>query len=414
MGATSDATAHGISRRRFVQLGVAGLGALATPGCARARRVSAALPLPPRASGNALPVTLASVPAGSGPEARAKAVRAAALAIDDLAWLSRGDTVLLKVASNSGNVYPATTDPVVVRTLTELLLQRGARRVIVADMSGVQSVRFWKDGLRGSSRLLMERNGIARAAREGGADLQAFEEAGWDGFFEERPRVTGTWAGPVMLPNVLREVDHVVLLPRTSRHLLAGSTLGLKAAVGWWRHDSRLEYHRDAGTFSEKTADANAVPTIVNKQRLVLTSGTQVLASFGPDDGYVHTPEHGLVFASPSVVAHDMTSLAWLIGARAAMPADRRSGPIDDPNESTAFVNVANRAVTAMLGGMGQAMRAEHLTRYDLDTVWDDRVLRRAFIQTGGVPAITFADADGSVPPDLRGRLAVAVTPPPV
>ena len=47
---------------------------------------------------------------------------------------------------------------------------------------------------------------------------------------------------------------------------------GLKAAVGWWRHDSRLEYHRDAGTFSEKTADANAVPTIINKQRLVLTS----------------------------------------------------------------------------------------------------------------------------------------------
>jgi len=63
---------------------------------------------------------------------------------------------------------------------------------------------------------------------------------------------------------------------------------------------------------------------------------------------------------------------------------------------------------------MGEAMRAEHLTRYDLDTVWDDRVLRRAFIQTGGVPAITFADADGSVPPDLRGRLTVAVTPPPV
>jgi hypothetical protein len=214
-----------------------------------------------------------------------------------------------------------------------------------------------------------------------------------------------------MLPKVLREVDHVILLPRTSRHLLAGSTLGLKAAVGWWGHDSRLEYHRDAGTFSEKTADANAVPTIAAKQRLVLTSGTQVLASFGPDSGYVHAPEHGLVFASPSVVAHDMTSLAWLLGARAAMPADRRSGPIDDPNESTVFVNVANRAVTAMLGGMGQAMRTQHLARYDLDTVWDDRVLRRAFVQTGGVPAITFADADGSVPPDLRGRLAVAVTP---
>jgi uncharacterized protein (DUF362 family) len=402
---------HRLSRRAVLTLGATGLATLATAGCPRSRRAAAAAPLPPRAPGAPLPVTLAAVPRGGGPEATARAVRAAALAVDDLGWLSRGDTVLLKVASNSGNPYPATTDPVAVRALAELLLARGARRVIVADMSGVQFVRFWKDGLRGSSRVLMERNGIARAARDAGAELQAFEEAGWDGFFEDRPAVGGTWAGPVMLPAVLREVDHVVLLPRTSRHLLAGSTLGLKAAVGWWRHDSRLEYHRDAATFSEKTADANSVPTIVAKQRLVLTSATQVLASFGPDQGHVHTPDSGLVFASPSVVAHDMTSLAWLLEGRAAMPADQRHGPVDDPNESTVFVNLANRVVTAMLGGMGQALRTQHLTRYDLDTVWDDRVLRRAFRQTDGVPQVAFADADGSVPPALRDRLAAHVTP---
>jgi uncharacterized protein (DUF362 family) len=53
-----------------------------------------------------------------------------------------------------------------------------------------------------------------------------------------------------MLPQVLKEADHVVLMPRCARHLLASSTLGLKAAVGWWRHDSRLEYHGKAGSFS--------------------------------------------------------------------------------------------------------------------------------------------------------------------
>ena len=84
--------------------------------------------------------------------------------------------------------------------------------------------------VRCSTRALMERNGIARAAREAGADVRAFEEAGWDGFYEERPTVEGTWAGPVMLPAVLREVDHIVLMPRCSRHVLAGSTLGLEIA----------------------------------------------------------------------------------------------------------------------------------------------------------------------------------------
>jgi uncharacterized protein (DUF362 family) len=396
-----------LTRRELLAMGLA---SLALPGCAGARTEVAVDP-PTFACDDAVPVALAGTPRGAAPDEVARAVRAGATALDDLAWLSRGDTVLLKVASNSGNRYPATTDPVAVRAMVELLRERGAGRVIVADMAGVQFVRFWKDGLRGSSRALLEENGIARATREAGAELHAFEDAGWDGFYEERPTVAGTWAGPVMLPAVLREVDHVVLMPRCSRHVLAGSTLGLKAAVGWWRHDARLEYHRDAATFSEKTADANRVPTILAKQRLVLTSATRVLTTFGPDDGFVHEPETGLVIASPSVVAHDLLSLAWLLEGRAATPPSRRHGLLDDPNDSTTFVNFANRIVTAWLGGLGEAMRMQHLERYDLDTVWDDRVLRRAFATAGGVPRVDLGMANDAVPAALRATLAVAVTP---
>ena len=39
-----------------------------------------------------------------------------------------------------------------------LLREKGAGRVIVADMSGVQFVRFSKDRLDGSTRALMQRN----------------------------------------------------------------------------------------------------------------------------------------------------------------------------------------------------------------------------------------------------------------
>jgi uncharacterized protein (DUF362 family) len=401
----------GLTRRDLLAATAAGLGAATLPACQGPARAGADGPTaPPLAYGGPATVALAGVPRGAAPDFVAKAVRTAALAIDDLAWLSRGDTVVVKVASNSGNAYPATTDPVAIRAFVELLRERGAGRVVVADMSGVQAVRFWKDGLRGSSRKLMQENGIARAAEEAGAEVHAFEEAGWDGFYEERPTVAGTWAGPVMLPKVLAEADHVVLMPRCGRHVLAGSTLGLKAAVGWWRHDSRLEYHRDAATFSEKTADANSVPTILAKQRLVLTCGTQVLTTFGPDDGWVHTPETGLVFASPSVVAHDMVSLAWLLEGRAATPASARDGLFDDPNRSTAFVNMANRVVTGWLGGLGAVMRMEHLARYDLERVWDDRVLGRAFA-TGGVPKVELAVA-GSVPETVRAALAAHTTLP--
>jgi uncharacterized protein (DUF362 family) len=293
-----------------------------------------------------------------------------------------------------------------------LLRERGAGRVLVADMSGVQFVRFAKDRLDGSTRALMQENGLARAAEDAGAEVQAFEEGGWDAFFPEAPAAQGHWSGPIWLPAVLKRVDHVILMPRTSRHMLAGSTLALKAAVGWWRHDTRLEYHRDAATLHQKTADANTVPTLLAKQRLVLTSATRVLSTFGPDDGFVSAPEEGLVFASTDPLAHDMLSLAWLVENRRALPASRRSGPIDDPNTSSLAVNFGNRIVTHWLGGIGEALRTQHLARFALDTLWDDRVLRRAFGLAGGVPRVEVADADGSLPAALRRKLEAALARP--
>jgi uncharacterized protein (DUF362 family) len=398
-----------LTRRDFGRLAAIGAAGLAVPGCARgtAGRVD-----PSRlgyAGAGAVPVALAGVARGAGDEAVAAAVRRAALGATDFSWLSRGDSVLIKPVCNSGNPYPATTDPVALRAMIGLLRDQGAGRVIVADMSGVQFLRFDADRTRGSTRRLMGEAGMARAIEDAGAELHAFEEAGWDAFFEERPVVEGSWAGPVLLPNVLAEVDHVVLVPRCSRHLLAGSTLGLKAAVGWWRHDARLEYHRDAASFSEKTADANSVPALRSRQRLVLTSATKLLTTFGPDDGRVSEPETGLVFASTDVVAHDLVSLSWLLENRAALPRAEREGPIDDPNTSQALVNVANRVVTGMLGGIGAALSAERLERYDLDTVWDDRILRRAFDVFGGVPRVELADVNDGVPAALEQRLAAAV-----
>ncbi len=81
------------------------------------------------------------------------------------------------------------------------------------------------------------------------------------------------------MPKIIREVDHVVLLPRCSRHALAGATLGMKAAVGYWRTDSRLEYHHDAATFHEKTAEANTVTSLKEKQRLTLTVANKIQAT---------------------------------------------------------------------------------------------------------------------------------------
>ncbi|MBA3030707.1 MAG: DUF362 domain-containing protein [Desulfobacteraceae bacterium] len=90
-------------------------------------------------------------------------------------------------------------------------------------------------------------------------------------------------------------------------------------------------YHRDAATLNEKTAEANTAPrTLLNKQRLVISAANKILTTFGPDDGYVHEPEIGLIIASPSVVAHDMVSLAWLLENRLYMPAAEKDRFVDN------------------------------------------------------------------------------------
>ncbi len=392
-----------MKRRDFLRL-VAGSAAAAVSSCAGGTlETSAKAPdLGVPARGRDATVFLAGVSRGSGEEIVRRAVRAAAEAASDFSWLSRGDSVFIKPVLNSGNPYPATTSPAAIGAMIELLKDRGAGRVVVGDMSGIEHVKLSPEKLSGSSRSLMEASGMARAVLAAGGELHFFEEAGWDAFYEEAPAAGSHWRTGIMMPVILKQMDHIVLMPRCARHVLAGSTLGLKAAVGYWRTDTRLEYHREASTLQEKTAEGNTVETLRTKQRLVVTAADKILATFGPDDGYVSEPQNGLVIASSSLPAHDMVSLAWLLENRQVMPSSKKDGFLDT---SRLVARMGNRYVVSMLGGMGQALFSETFTKNDIHTLWDDRVLMHACRISGGVPGVVIEPVDGNVQDDLRKRL---------
>ena len=336
-------------------------------------------------------------------------VRAAAEAATDFAWLSKGDSVFIKPALNSGKHYPATTSPVAIREMVMLLKEKGAGRVVVGDMSGIEHVKLTPDGLSGSTRRLMEECGMAEAALEAGAELHFFEEAGWNAFYEEYPASGSSWKRGLMMPAILKEMDHIVLMPRCSRHALAGNTLALKTAVGYWRTDTRLEYHKDAATLKIKTAEANTVPAIGEKQRLVVSAADKVLTTFGPDRGVVTQPEIGLVIASQSAVAHDMVSLAWMLIAREKV-AESEFTWFRDPYTSAFVVNMANRMIVWKLGGIVPAFQADSLQRNDLKSIWDDRILSSAHELLGGPPSIVIEPIDDLLPEALKHRLTDMTT----
>lgn len=356
-------------------------------------------------------VGLAPLGKGPTPAQTAEAVRAAALAVDDLAWLKPGDTVFIKPVINSGRPYPSTTSPEALAAMVRLLLERGAGRVLVGDMGGVEHVKQRPLGVKGSTRALAETNGLAPAAREAGAELVFFEELGWDGFYEEYPAPGSHWRGGLMLPKVLQQARHIVLMPRCGRHALLGATLGLKAVVGYMRFDTRLEYHHQAQSIQEKTAEANTVPTLRDKLRLVVTAADKVLATFGPDKGHVAQPEQGLVLASRSLVAHDLASLAWLALNWRQAPARHKSF-FNDPNSNQVVVNLANHYVAGMLGGVKAGFSARGLIREGAPSVWPDRALERACELLGGVPEIRLVPTGEGVPPALLGELADLIARP--
>ena len=137
-----------MTRRQLLAVGAAAaLVPRLAPGAPATVNPPASLPVP----GPGASLALGGVPRGARRRTSRRPSGAPPSASTTSHGSSRGDTVLIKVASNSGNEYPATTDPVAIRAMVELLRERGARRVIVADMSGVQFVRFWKDGLRAAA-----------------------------------------------------------------------------------------------------------------------------------------------------------------------------------------------------------------------------------------------------------------------
>ncbi len=354
-------------------------------------------------------VFLAAINGGSSELEIRRAVRASAEAATDFSWLSRGDSVFIKPALNSGYPYPATTSPAAIGAMVVLLRDKGAGRVVVGDMSGIEHLKLTPNGISGSTQTLMERCGMAKAAEDAGAELHFFEKAGWDAFYEDLPISGSHWKNGLMMPAILKEMDHIVLMPRCGRHALAGSTLGLKAAVGYWRTDTRLEYHKTAATFHEKTAEGNTVSTLLNKQRLVVSAADKILTTYGPDKGYVTEPQTGLVITSQSVVAHDMVSLAWLILGRSETDSSEKTA-LNDPNSCQTIVSPANRYVVGMLGGIGQAIGAEKLIRYDLNEISDDRTLNRAYELFGGRPRVDIEASNELLPADLKKRLTEMTT----
>lgn len=258
-------------------------------------------------------------------------------ATDNLAWLKPGETVLLKPALNSADLYPATTDPLALESVTELIEERGGQ-VVVGDQCGIEHVVHSDRGvIKGNSEDGFVRSGMGQSQKY---QFVAFEQQGWNrGFFRFKSVQLKSWPKGFYITNLIKRVDHIVNLPRLSTHIQAGVTLGFKNLVGLLRLDSRLEFHASglfytatrvlstdsglrtnyAGYYDFWQKITEIYLAIQDKMRVTLISGTQAQLTFGPDKeviGIFKTkqvkPDQGLIIASSNPVAVEAMAVAFM------------------------------------------------------------------------------------------------------
>ncbi len=303
-----------LSRRRFLQTAGASAAALVT---ARLR-----FPALNYQSGTRQTVHLHAVDRAE--TNISDAVQTALHAATDLSWLRQGDSVFVKVASNSNYAPPSVTSPDVLAGVIRTLKDAGAGTVYVGDMSGAQFVRHLANGTTGSTRANMRVNGLLDAAEAAGGVIHCFEEVPFETAYIPGIPAVGDhqWGDDLHVAEILDRVDHIVNLPRLGKHVLAGASLGLKNAVGWISDHSRMVLHRDGATFHEKIAELNTIPQLAGKMRLTLTLADRALTTYGPDAGYALPLDAPLIIASEDVVSHDQIALLTLLWARTQTPRD--------------------------------------------------------------------------------------------
>jgi len=265
-------------------------------------------------------------------------VRAVELAMEQTIGFSRiqrGQRVYLKVNTNSGDPFPYSTSPDVIRWVVQRLREIGAE-VFIGDRS------FWGDR---NTMANFTRNGIKGVADELGVDLVVFGDTA-NLATGARSDATGVdwmdlpatsegegiatrsqwWTGTMRIPASVATADHIINMPCVKTHFLATFTMAMKNIIGIInpvdRSQSRNLGGHDArrgGRLYPQIAYMNKVlPTV----SLNILDGWNALISGGPTPGdrppnapagwRPQTAEPKVVFVSPDRLAVDLAGVALL------------------------------------------------------------------------------------------------------
>jgi uncharacterized protein (DUF362 family) len=283
---TEEFVAKELTRRQMVQavmLGTVGtwLGAAGLAGCGSSSTTTSGTPTPaPTGTGdpadpNATPPTAKHlVGMGYDETDRNKALEAALAETIGLGMIKPGQSVYLRVNSNSGDVYPYSTSPETILAIGGMLKDLGVTDIRIGDRS------FFGD--TGTAANLVS-NGITGAAKKLGLKATVFDENDANVEWLALPAgSTKDWKGTIRLPVDVTSADHHIILSCVKTHFIAQVTMSLKIALGLVHAEDRA---RDGNLKNHNTAILYNQVAQINKAftpSLVIADGYQAVISGGP------------------------------------------------------------------------------------------------------------------------------------
>ncbi|MBN2071761.1 MAG: DUF362 domain-containing protein [Candidatus Krumholzibacteriota bacterium] len=175
------------------------------------------------------------------------------------AFVNKGETVFIKPNISWDKIpdQAATTNPLVVQTIVAMVIEAGAKKVIVADNTCNDARRSYK------------RSGIQEAAEKAGADVP---------FMEKRKFVRMDLGGDVLkeweVYTEAFEADKIINVPVAKHHGLSGVTLSMKNLMGL------IGGRRDL--LHQKLSESIVDLAFFFKPNLTILDAVRILKAHGP------------------------------------------------------------------------------------------------------------------------------------
>lgn len=262
---------------------------------------------------------------------RGKALQAALAETIGLGMIKAGQSVYLRVNSNSGDVYPYSTSPETLIAIGGMLKDIGVTDIRIGDRS------FWGDQDTAGNLVA---NGITGAAKKLGLKAAVFDDTvDW---MELPTASVPNWKGTVRLPVDVTTADHQIILSCVKTHFISTVTMSLKISLGLVHADDRaregnLKNH-DTSILYKQIAQINKGIT----PSLVIADGYSAVISGGPTErdkpsgapaswkgGVTGDPK--IFIASTDRIAADVTGIAVLQTLSPTYEAVNKTKPFANP-----------------------------------------------------------------------------------